>query len=415
LWVSPSAPNSVRTIFAALLAQAVWPFNQKELKMHKILFMAGLACCFSSAGAQQSNYNFARHSFFAQNRDAGRGPTTSAAGNHPEEVKDKYHIVQVDSITVQADVQFPAEYLTKLQDEIGKELVKQKEFQEVIAPGQSPANPGAPMLRLGAEITGYTPGNKAERYIIGFGAGSTQVDAKISFLDGDTGRTAMTEDLRAVLAAGLFGGAAEDVVKDFARQIAVMTKLMLVKRLPDPNDVARMAETSKSSDSTGAEAAERRTITITGKADSWNPAQQQLDETSAAGFRVMGLMLKVKSDVEVLLQKMPAPPQVYTYKLLHTNRGVSSLEKDMNSASADGFRATKNTLALWNFAVSVIMEKPQIPTQTRYQYFINQSARISSAQKNTEKYEAAGYSLIGDVEHYGANLLLFEKPTEEKR
>ena len=217
---------------------------------------------------------FSQFSSFAQDKDAASGATPTAAGNRPEEVKDRYHAVQVDSIKVQPDVQFPAEYLTNLQNEIGKELAQQKEFQEVIAPGQNPANAGTATLRLGTEITGYKPGNRAKRYIIAYGAGSTEVDAKILFLDGDTGRTLMTEDLRALLSGGLFGGGAEGVLKDFARQIVVKTKLMLAKRVPGPEELARVAESPKASERAGADAAERHTVTIPGKDGNWILAQQ---------------------------------------------------------------------------------------------------------------------------------------------
>jgi hypothetical protein len=357
---------------------------------------------------------FSQSFSFAQDKDPASGATATAAGNRPEEVKDRYHVVQVNSITVQPDVQFPAEFLTNLQDEIGKELAHQKEFQEVIAPGQTPANAGAPTLRLGTEITGYKPGNRAKRYIIAYGAGSTEVDAKILFLDGGTGRTLMTEDLRALLAGGLFGGGAEGVLKEFARQIVVKTKLMLAKRLPGPEELARVAEAPKPSERIGEDAAERHTLTIPGKDGNWILAQQQLDEESAAGFRAAGLTLKGKSGAEVLLKKVASPPQVYTYKLLHTIL-ISTLQKEVNSASADGFRVAENTFAVLGNNLTVIMEKPPVPLQTRYQYLANHSIRISSAQKNTEQNETKGYTLIAETEQGGLHLLLFEKATEEKK
>ena len=357
--------------------------------------------------------SFARHSSFAQDKDTASGAKGTAAANRPEEVKDRYHTVQVDSITVQTDVQFPAEYLTNLQNEIGKELANQKEFQEVIVPGQTPANAAAPTLRLAAEITGYKPGNRAKRYIVAYGAGSTEVDARILFLDGDTGRTLMAEDLRALLAGGLFGGGAEGVLKEFARQIVVKTKLMLAKRLPGPDEVARVAETHKPSERAGTDAAQRHTLTIPGK--DWTLAQQQLDQESAAGFRIAGLTLNGRSSAEVVLEKVASPPEVYTYKLLHTIL-ASSLQKDMNRASSDGFRVVENTLAvLGSNGIAVIMEKPPVPSQSRYQYLANESVRISSSQKNTEKNEANGYTLIAETELGGAHLLLFEKATEGKK
>src|SRR4029077_3312757 len=107
--------------------------------------------------------------FYGQDNNTTKG--ASAPAKRPEEVKDRYHAVQVDPVTIHDGVQFPAEYLAKLQAEIGRELKRQKEFDEVLGPGETPSKAGTPTLRLSEEITSYEPGSRAKRYFGGYGAG----------------------------------------------------------------------------------------------------------------------------------------------------------------------------------------------------------------------------------------------------
>jgi len=47
----------------------------------------------------------------------------------------------------------------------------------------------------------------------------------------------MSEDLRALLTGGAFGGKSEDAVKDYARQVVIKVRLMQNLRLPEPGEV----------------------------------------------------------------------------------------------------------------------------------------------------------------------------------
>jgi len=340
---------------------------------------------------------------------------TSSAGvpaQGPEEVKSRYRAVQVDPVTIQEDVQFPAEFLMKLQAEIAKQLSKQKEFEEVLAEGQSPAKAGAPVLRLSEQITSYERGNRAERYLGGFGAGSTVVNAKVVFMDGESGQTFMAENLRAVLSGGFLGGSAEGVVQDFARQIVTKTKLMLAKRIPAPGDsTARIEEASPAETAPGD--FERQTIELPGP--DWKTTEEKLNQESASGFRVQGINLIGKSKAEAVLVKASASPDPYEYRLLHTIL-VSTLEKEMNEASAAGFRMAKESLATVGNGIAVIMEKsPSDHDSQHYQYRVNQALRVSSSQKNTEKNEASGFDLVAESEHGAAHILVFEKSSDSTK
>jgi hypothetical protein len=132
------------------------------------------------------------------------------------------------------------------------------------------------------------------------------------------------------------------------------------------------------------------------------------------GFRVTGINLTGKNKAEVVLENADASSGHYEYRLLHTIL-PSSLEKDMNRASSEGFRIAKETLGGVGNAISLIMEKPPVPANEHYEYRVNQALLISSSQKNTEKNEANGFTLVAEAEHGGAHVLIFEKTSETKK
>lgn len=164
-------------------------------------------------------------------------PTSSAAVQAtPHTVKQTYNAIYVAPFEIQKDVTFPPEYVALMQTEISKELSSAKVFAEVVAAGQAASTPDAHMLRLAGLITNYNPGNRAKRYFGGGAAGAAEIDSKVSFVDATTGQTLMSQDLRAVLAGGFFGGKSEDAVKDYARQVVNKAKLMLNMRVPAPEE-----------------------------------------------------------------------------------------------------------------------------------------------------------------------------------
>jgi Domain of unknown function (DUF4410) len=131
----------------------------------------------------------------------------SGAPASPSEIKDKYHVALVDQFEVKEGLDFPAEYLKKLQLEISKQLTDTKIFEQVVQPGQQPAHPEMLVLRLAGTVQNYNQGNRAKRYAAGgFGAGAAEIDAQFTFIDAATGQQLLTQELRGVLTGGVFGG-----------------------------------------------------------------------------------------------------------------------------------------------------------------------------------------------------------------
>jgi hypothetical protein len=86
-----------------------------------------------------------------------------------------------------------------------------------------PAAP-AEALRLRGIVTRLGRGSQAARYLVGFGAGSTRVQAEMYFVDARSGRVGLVTADRRVGSMGLFGGDSEDFTKesfdDMARDLA---------------------------------------------------------------------------------------------------------------------------------------------------------------------------------------------------
>jgi hypothetical protein len=323
----------------------------------------------------------------------------------PRTVKETFNAIQVTPFDIQKDVTFPPEYLAALQTEISKQLVTAKVFAEVIPAGQTLTVPSPHLLRLTGLITNYNPGSRAKRYFGGGAAGATEIDSKVTFVDAATGQPLMSQDLRAVLASGFFGGKSEDSVKDYARQVVNKAKLMLNMRVPAPGEALPtiVGETAVPGLSS---APAHHTVIIT--EEDWPGSQKKLDHESADGYRLTGLTITGTSTAEGAWLRTDATADAFQYKLLHTMLSTN-LQKDINKLAAEGFRVSPGTLIVLKAYPTVIVEKSSPPFKVRYEYLIKETMRVSSGEKHVEKVQAQGYSLIGETEHGTAHLLLFEK------
>jgi hypothetical protein len=111
-----------------------------------------------------------------------------------------YNAIIVEKARVEKNpklAKFPAGYDTDLQQKIVADLQKKGVFAEVIDAGVKPSDealvvdtnsPNNKRLLLSTKIIDFSPGNKALRYTVGWGAGATKVKAKFVFTDAATGR-----------------------------------------------------------------------------------------------------------------------------------------------------------------------------------------------------------------------------------
>jgi hypothetical protein len=137
-----------------------------------------------------------------------------------------------------------------------------------------------------------------------------------------------------------------------------------------------------------------------------------LDQSATTGYRVTGLSRTGKYTADAKLEKTDAPG-LYQYRLLHTVV-ASNLQKDMNQYAASGFRVSAHTLTDLGYWVTVIVEKPPTPANATYMYLIDESRRVSAAQKNVERDQAQGYTMVDQSDHGALHMLLFEKEIQDK-
>lgn len=336
---------------------------------------------------------------FAQENGTASRP---AAQIHEDQgqIKSKYRAVQVNEFEVKQGVQFPPEYLTKAQQEIVKQLANAKVFDEVLQTGQQAAHAGTPVIRLSGTIHNYTPGSRAKRYVGGFGVGAAEVDAQVVFLDAATGQRLRAEELRAVFTGGLFGGSEDKIADELARRVVMQTRFMLDGRIPPAE-----SGTTTSNSAPPSPASDRHTITMNAK--NWSEGEQKLEQEAAAGYRVVDFSLTGKSTADVELEKLATPPDLYRYRWVHI-RLSTHLQKEVNKATAEGFHAFPQTLAVLVPYLTVLMEKPPGPSTIQYQYLVTEPMSMSHAQKDAETHQREGYTLLDEAE-FGIHILLFEK------
>lgn len=324
------------------------------------------------------------------------------------EVKDKYDAIEVGEFEAQSGVQFPADHLANLQKEIIRELSRSKEFQRVLPLGDTSPSSDVRVLRLSGTITYSGKGGQASLAISGVTSGQ-EMDAQLFFADSSTKETIHIAEVRASLKGN---PSLDDTIREFAKQTAIKAKLVLNLRVAESNPPGTppASPAGMPAGVTPAEI-EHRVVSISAK--DWAGAQQQLTQSVSTGYRVAGLARTGKYTADVKLEKVDAPG-AYQYRILHPIR-ASSLQKDMNQYAADGFRVVAHTLTDLGYWTTVIMERPPTPASATYLYLVDESRRVSAAQRNVSRDQDEGYTLVDQSDHGALHMLLFEKVVQDKK
>lgn len=110
-----------------------------------------------------------------------QAPSEQTASSH------KFLHAELMFITVQPSIVISDEYVKGTQVRIGKALDNTKHFDEVARSTDASASEKS-TLRVTPTITRFVGGNRAERYLIGFGAGATKLTIHFVFSDAETGK-----------------------------------------------------------------------------------------------------------------------------------------------------------------------------------------------------------------------------------
>ncbi len=123
------------------------------------------------------------------------------------------------------DRRLAAELPPYFQSAIVRRLRASGLFERVVNLTESELAPGgARTLRLEGAITKLSPGNRALRYFVGFGAGASRTQVETRFVDVQTGEVVLVTADRREAAFGIFGGDSEEHLKesfdDMARDLS---------------------------------------------------------------------------------------------------------------------------------------------------------------------------------------------------
>jgi hypothetical protein len=386
LWANP--PSSGTWAETASLNTARHPHTATLLHIFTLFGNAGAVV------AQQSKTN---------------QTATATPGTPPRTVKQVFNAVEVGLFENQKDSNFPGEQMAPLQKEIVKQLVSAKAFPEVFGAGETPKTPNVRKLRLSGVITNYNPGSRAKRYFGGMGAGSTEIDSKVAFVDGETGQVLMWQNLRAMLTGGFFGGKSEDALKDYARQVVNKVKFMQYMRVPGPGEVPEPLIADTSNIVASSMPAQDKVV-IPDK--DWTDSEHKINQKAAEGYRLAGLTVTGAHSVEALMVRKDALAAAFEYRLLLLNAKLKkNLANDLNELAKEGYRVSPHTMVVMGKYPAVIVERSTPRFKVNYQYVMKEPLLVSSGQKDVQEMQKQGYTLIGETELLTFHILLFEKTT----
>jgi hypothetical protein len=151
-------------------------------------------------------------------------PVMAGGQKKDVEPQGQYQNIEVAKFDVKEGIDFPADNMNIMMDEIVSELQGLKKFKQVSRTGETLADPAASTLQLVGTVTKYQAGSRAKRYLIGFGAGKTKVVAHVKFIDKATGNVLLERDVDGKVVIGLFGGQSKTSLRDVGKEIAQVTK-----------------------------------------------------------------------------------------------------------------------------------------------------------------------------------------------
>jgi hypothetical protein len=121
-------------------------------------------------------------------------------------------------------IDFPPDYLATMMDELVHELAGTNRFQQVLREGETPAEANTSIVQLIGTVTEFNKGNRAVRYMVGFGAGKTKVKAHVKFIDSASGHIVLEKDVDGKVWIGFIGGESIGATRGLAKEVAKVAK-----------------------------------------------------------------------------------------------------------------------------------------------------------------------------------------------
>jgi TPR repeat protein len=188
----------------------------------------------------------------------------SASGAAGQTSAATYNRVEVAPFEVSSGVLFPEEFSQALAKELLAELKKANLFNEILTVQSLPAENLAPTLRLTGTITKFNPGSQEKRHLIGLGAGTTRIDARVRFLDQRTCAVVLEADVDGKVVGGWAGGDSFGAARGVAKEVVQHARRMRREVLSDApvtcaaDNATPVAAVASIPDAAAAEAAPER-------------------------------------------------------------------------------------------------------------------------------------------------------------
>ncbi len=151
-----------------------------------------------------------------------------AQDNPTKESLKKFQYVQVNRFDQLAGVELPPDYQLTIVENLSTELGEIKGVKQVLREGEAMPEPQS-VLQVTGTVTKYKKGNQATRYLVGFGAGSTVIDAHIKCFDAATKELLFEKDVDGKVVMGVIGGKSEGANNGLAKEIAKDVKQKFFK------------------------------------------------------------------------------------------------------------------------------------------------------------------------------------------
>ena len=145
--------------------------------------------------------------------------SANAANKSDKQSEKKFQYVQVNRFDVQPGVDLPPDYQIAITEDLVAQLGRIKDIKQIMREGEVLPQ-GEPVLLITGTVTKYKKGNQATRYLVGFGAGSTVVDAHIKCYDAASKELLFERDVDGKVVMGLMGGKSEGANNGLAKEIS---------------------------------------------------------------------------------------------------------------------------------------------------------------------------------------------------
>jgi hypothetical protein len=146
-----------------------------------------------------------------------------AAGKKQKKAS-KYPNLEISSFDVKDDIDVPQGFVQRIRKELPHRLADTQKFNRIFDEGDGVADKNAPTLVMKGSLIDFTSGNRAERYLIGLGAGAAEAVAHLKFVDAATGEAVFERDVTAKMTRGTFGGSSNGVADQLVKEIVKVVK-----------------------------------------------------------------------------------------------------------------------------------------------------------------------------------------------